>query len=453
MATCKQVKYTYELFMKLRCSSPLLALYGTLHQMKRMGIYDEFSRKSNAVLFATDVASRGLDFPAVDWVVQMDCPEDTNTYIHRVGRTARFHKNGQSVIILLPSEKAMLRKLQEKKIPLEDLYVNQNKMQTIRFKAQAFCAQQVTLKESAQRAFKAYFKSVHLMKDKEVFNVRALDHEKFAGSLGLEITPKLLFLEKNQPNKVKKLSEDEPSTSGETIKVKQVSLLNNDSDEEGDTDDLFTIKSTWKAEDEVPIPVPRIPPSEVKRGKILSKAQVVKKLTNKKITVNTKIVFDEEGSAVESFPTKQTSEKLKELEEKGITGIDIEISKQIMKDEDQIDKQLHRKLIREKKLKQKEKAKELNKDKSDKRAMLLQNDSDDDLDAKTSNYIDELPDPDKIYGKKDSGDETDNSHESDNSYERDSKRRRLASSSEDEIDQDFEIPVNEDLALQLLQSK
>lgn len=42
------------------------------------------------VLFATDIAARGLDFPTVDWVVQFDCPEDVPSYIHRVGRTARW---------------------------------------------------------------------------------------------------------------------------------------------------------------------------------------------------------------------------------------------------------------------------------------------------------------------------------------------------------------------------
>ena len=41
-------------------------------------------------LFATDGAARGLDFLDVDWVVQVDCPEDVASYIHRVGRTARF---------------------------------------------------------------------------------------------------------------------------------------------------------------------------------------------------------------------------------------------------------------------------------------------------------------------------------------------------------------------------
>jgi ATP-dependent RNA helicase DDX10/DBP4 len=74
-------------------------------QMKRMSVYDEFCRKQYACLFATDIAARGLgnyvcnycyyylfvliDFPSINWVVQFDCPPDANTYIHRVGRTAR----------------------------------------------------------------------------------------------------------------------------------------------------------------------------------------------------------------------------------------------------------------------------------------------------------------------------------------------------------------------------
>ncbi|KAJ2331461.1 ATP-dependent RNA helicase dbp4 [Coemansia sp. RSA 2673] len=49
-----------------------------------------------AALFCTDIASRGLDFPAVDWVVQVDCPEDCDTYLHRVGRTARYDAAGKN---------------------------------------------------------------------------------------------------------------------------------------------------------------------------------------------------------------------------------------------------------------------------------------------------------------------------------------------------------------------
>lgn len=55
-----QVKYIYEAFCRLKPGTSLLALYGTLHQLKRMTIYESFCRKQRAVLFATDIAARGL---------------------------------------------------------------------------------------------------------------------------------------------------------------------------------------------------------------------------------------------------------------------------------------------------------------------------------------------------------------------------------------------------------
>jgi ATP-dependent RNA helicase DDX10/DBP4 len=60
-----------------------------------------------------------VDFPEVNWVVQLDCPEDANTYIHRAGRTARYHKGGASLLVLLPSEEqCMVEELSAKKIPV-----------------------------------------------------------------------------------------------------------------------------------------------------------------------------------------------------------------------------------------------------------------------------------------------------------------------------------------------
>lgn len=112
MSSCKQVKYIFEIFSKLRPGISLLALYGTLSQDRRVNVYNEFCTKSNIVLFATDIASRGLDFPEVSWVVQMDCPEDVVAYIHRAGRTARFKATGENLLVLMPSEKeGMLKEL------------------------------------------------------------------------------------------------------------------------------------------------------------------------------------------------------------------------------------------------------------------------------------------------------------------------------------------------------
>lgn len=52
----------------------------------------------------------------------MDCPEDVNTYIHRAGRTARYQKGGEALLVLLPSEKdSMLEQLEKKKIPISEI--------------------------------------------------------------------------------------------------------------------------------------------------------------------------------------------------------------------------------------------------------------------------------------------------------------------------------------------
>ena len=44
-------------------------------------------------------------FPAVHWVVQLNCPKDTNTYIHRVGKTVKYEEDGKALLFLLPSKK------------------------------------------------------------------------------------------------------------------------------------------------------------------------------------------------------------------------------------------------------------------------------------------------------------------------------------------------------------
>lgn len=123
-ACCKEVQYLFRVFCRLRPGMPILALHGKQQQMKRVEVYEDFLRKNAAVLFATDLVARGLDFPAVHWVLQFDCPEDADTYIHRVGRTARYKEGGEALLLLLPSEKkGMLRQLLDKKVPIQEIQV------------------------------------------------------------------------------------------------------------------------------------------------------------------------------------------------------------------------------------------------------------------------------------------------------------------------------------------
>lgn len=81
----------------------LFKLHGSLAQHVRTAtLNDFFHEKDGAVLFCTDVASRGLDLPNVDLVVQYDPPYSQEDYIHRIGRTARAGRDGRALLFLLP---------------------------------------------------------------------------------------------------------------------------------------------------------------------------------------------------------------------------------------------------------------------------------------------------------------------------------------------------------------
>ena len=94
LSSGKQVRFVYESFRHLQPGISLLHLHGRQKQIARMEITSRFTEAKHACLFATDVVARGIDFPAVDWVIQADCPEDADTYIHRVGRTAEARYGG-----------------------------------------------------------------------------------------------------------------------------------------------------------------------------------------------------------------------------------------------------------------------------------------------------------------------------------------------------------------------
>ena len=74
-----------------------IPLHGQLSQSARLGALSKFRSRSRDILVATDVAARGLDIPSVDLIINIDLPGDSQTYVHRVGRTARAGKSGKAV--------------------------------------------------------------------------------------------------------------------------------------------------------------------------------------------------------------------------------------------------------------------------------------------------------------------------------------------------------------------
>lgn len=226
MSSGKQVRFVYEAFRHMQPGIPLLHLHGRQKQTARLDITNKFSASKNSCLFATDVVARGLDFPAVDWVIQLDCPEDADTYIHRVGRTARYERDGRAVLFLEPTEEeGMIKRLEQKKVTVEKINVRSKKQQSIKNQLQNMCFKDPELKYLGQKAFVSYVRSIHIQKDKEIFKLNELPLEEFSASLGLPGAPRIKFLKgdnaknlKNAPRQAVSSSEDEGDGGESTSK-------------------------------------------------------------------------------------------------------------------------------------------------------------------------------------------------------------------------------------------
>ncbi|KAI3393053.1 hypothetical protein diail_4792 [Diaporthe ilicicola] len=226
LSSGKQVRFVYETLRQLRPGISLLHLHGRQKQEARLRITQQFTSAKHCCLFATDVVARGVDFPAVDWVIQVDCPEDADTYIHRVGRTARYQSKGRAILFLDPSEETgMLKRLEQKKIPIEKINIKENMKKSIKNQVQSMCFKQINIKYLAQKAFVTYVRSVHVQKDKDIFDMSKLDLDAYAASLGLPGTPNIRFRPGEDMKKLKNAprmasSDSEDSSEGEGGKRK-----------------------------------------------------------------------------------------------------------------------------------------------------------------------------------------------------------------------------------------
>lgn len=77
----------------------IFEIHSRLSQAQRTRASDNFRKCSSGILVSSDVTARGMDFPNVTHVIQVGMPRDRETYIHRIGRTARAGKEGQGWLI------------------------------------------------------------------------------------------------------------------------------------------------------------------------------------------------------------------------------------------------------------------------------------------------------------------------------------------------------------------
>lgn len=122
MVFCSTCANTQRVALMLRnLGMTAIPLHGQLSQAKRLGSLNKFKSKSRSILIATDVASRGLDIPHVDVVINLDIPTHSKDYIHRVGRTARAGRSGKSITFVSQYDVELYQRIEHligKKLPL-----------------------------------------------------------------------------------------------------------------------------------------------------------------------------------------------------------------------------------------------------------------------------------------------------------------------------------------------
>jgi len=88
-------------------------IHGGKSQNERIATLEAFKVGKNKVLIATDVSARGIDIPAVDYVVNYDMPEQAENYVHRCGRTGRGKRKGEAISFCSEQERKLLTEIEE----------------------------------------------------------------------------------------------------------------------------------------------------------------------------------------------------------------------------------------------------------------------------------------------------------------------------------------------------
>ncbi|KAJ9451271.1 ATP-dependent RNA helicase HAS1 [Diplonema papillatum] len=158
----------------LEGSLQCLMLHGKMKHRQRVATFDHFCAAPDGVLFSTDVSARGLDIPAVEWIVQYDPPTDPSEYLHRVGRTARGGGSGNALLMLTPKEVGFLKFLGKHGITITPKDLPKFDAEKYHVKLHELIMEDHILEKNARSAYKATVMAYQQHTLKEYFNAKEL---------------------------------------------------------------------------------------------------------------------------------------------------------------------------------------------------------------------------------------------------------------------------------------
>ncbi|KAG0478941.1 hypothetical protein HPP92_013660 [Vanilla planifolia] len=189
-SSCDSVKFHAALFQcyHIDCYD----IHGKQKQQRRTSTFFDFSKADKGILLCTDVAARGLDIPAVDWIIQYDPPDEPKEYIHRVGRTARGEGGeGNALLFLLPEELNFIAYLKAANVPVKEYEYKENSIPNLQPHLEKFVGGNYFLHQSAKDAYRSYILSYNSHSMKHIFNVHCLNLQDVAASFCFSSPPKI----------------------------------------------------------------------------------------------------------------------------------------------------------------------------------------------------------------------------------------------------------------------
>ncbi|KAI3883330.1 hypothetical protein MKX03_024546 [Papaver bracteatum] len=204
-SSCMSVKYHSEILRYIHVDC--FDIHGKQKQQKRTSTFFDFCKAEKGILLCTDVAARGLDIPAVDWIVQYDPPDEPKEYIHRVGRTARGEgSKGRALLFLIPEELMFLKYLKLAKVPVKEYEFDEKKLAKVQPHLEDLVEKNYYLNKSAKEAYRAYILAYNSHSMKDIFNVHQLNLQAVAASFCFSGPPKINLALDSNASKFRKKS-------------------------------------------------------------------------------------------------------------------------------------------------------------------------------------------------------------------------------------------------------
>ncbi|CAJ2511444.1 Uu.00g070690.m01.CDS01 [Anthostomella pinea] len=198
LSCCAAVDYFANILLPLLPDGiQMVPLHGKHDGKVREKNFARFMNSTEpSILLTTDVASRGLDFPQVDLVVQIDAPSDPKSFLHRCGRAGRAGRKGLSVIFLQPSEEDYIPFLDVRKTPITplthpEISVGDSEADEVTRRIRSIVKSDRALFDKGQRAFVSWVRSYSKHTASSIFRMSDLDWTSLGNAWGLLRLPKM----------------------------------------------------------------------------------------------------------------------------------------------------------------------------------------------------------------------------------------------------------------------